>query len=211
MQGRAHLCICCANTSVRRALRPFLNLPSPPILQPVGPAICAGAAPLARAVLADGQNPTLPCLMAGDVGRGFEAQQSRKNPHERDHGDRAIGAFSGGMSGAAWRWLGCKKLHFHFLPFFPSFTPAACRGACQAARVGCPAGRGSDQAGQTWWISDDEELDRIIRAGRRGLYDGVRGTCGPGNGSPYDNPGAISRAGVFCRIKPNIAGDAPGG
>ena len=83
-----------------QALRPFLNLPSPPILQPVGPAICAGAAPLARAVLADGQNPTLPCLMAGDVGRGFEAQQSRKNPHERDHGDRAIGAFSGGMSGA---------------------------------------------------------------------------------------------------------------
>ena len=32
-----------------------------------------GSAPLARAVLADGQNPTFPCLMAGDVGRGFEA------------------------------------------------------------------------------------------------------------------------------------------
>ena len=124
MQGRAHLCICYANTSVRRALRPFLNLPSPPILQPVGPAICAGAAPLARAVLADGQNPTLPCLMAGDVGRGFGTERSRKNPHERDHRDRAIGAFSGGMSDAAWRWHECKKLHFHFLPLFPSFTPA---------------------------------------------------------------------------------------
>ena len=155
--------------------------------------------------------PRPPLLMAGDVSRGFEAQRSRKNPHERDHGDRAIGAFSGGMSGAAWRWLGCKKLHFHFLPFFPSFTPAACRGACQAARVGCPAGRGSDQAGQTWWISDDEELDRIIRAGRRGLYDGVRGTCGPGNGSPYDNSGASANTGVFCGIKPNIDGDAARG
>ena len=109
MQGRAHLCICCANTSVRRALRPFLNLPSPPILQPVGPAICAGAATLARAVLADGQNPTLPCLMAGDVGWGFETERSRKNPHERDHGDRAIGAFSGRMSGAAWRGMGVKN------------------------------------------------------------------------------------------------------
>ena len=67
------------------------------------------SATLARAVLMDGQNPTLPCLMAGDVGWGFEAQRSRKNPHERDHGDRAIGAFSGGMSGAAWRGAGVKN------------------------------------------------------------------------------------------------------
>lgn len=82
---------------VRQAGAAPLPEPSqPPILQPVGPAICAGAAPLARAVLTDGQNPTLPCLMAGDVGWSFEAQRSRKNPHERDHGDRAIGAFSGG-------------------------------------------------------------------------------------------------------------------
>lgn len=201
---------------LRKYVRQAGAAPLPEPSQPSDPATrWAGdlrrSAPLARAVLADGQNPALPCLMAGDIGRGFGAERSRKNPHERDHGDRAIGAFSGGMSDAAWRWRGCKKLHFHFLPFFPSFTPAACRGACQAARVGCPAGRGSDQAGQTWWISDDEELDRIIRAGRRGLYDGVRGTCGPGNGSPYDNPGAISRAGVFCRIKPNIVGAAAKG
>ena len=55
------------------------------------------------------------------------------------------------------------------------------------------------------------ELLGMLRDRRRGLYDGVRGLCGPGNGSPHDNPGAISRAGVFCRIKPNIAGDAARG
>jgi hypothetical protein len=201
---------------LRKYVRQAGAAPLPEPSQPSDPAtLWAGdlrrSATLARAVLADGQNPSLPCPMAGDVGRGFEAQRSRKNPHERDHGDRAIGEFSGGKSGGMLRWRRCKKLHFHFLPLFPSFTLAACRGACPAARAGCPAGRGSDQGGRTWWISDDEGLDRIIGAGRRGLYDGVRGLCGPGNGSPHDNPGAISRAVVFRVIKPNIAGVAPAG
>lgn len=106
---------------LRKYVRQAGAAPLPEPSQPSDPATrwagdLRGSATLARAVLADGQNPTLPCLMAGDVGRGFEAQQSRKNPHERDHGDRAIGAFSGGMSDAAWLWHGCKKLHFHFLP-----------------------------------------------------------------------------------------------
>jgi len=112
---------------LRKYVRQAGAAPLPEPSQPSDPATrwagdLRGSATLARAVLADGQNPTLPCLMAGDVGRGFEAQQSRKNPHERDHGDRAIGAFSGGMSDAAWLWHGCKKLHFHFLPHTLSLT-----------------------------------------------------------------------------------------
>lgn len=181
---------------LRKYVRQAGAAPLPEPSQPSDPATrwagdLRGSASLVRAVLADGQNPTLPRLMAGDVGRGFKAQRSRKNPHERDHGDRAIGAFSGGIAGAAWRWRKCKKLHFHFLPLFLSFTPAACRGACQAARAGYQVGRGSDRRGRTWWISDDEGLDHIIGEERRGLYDGVRGTCRPGNGSSHASPGAI--------------------
>lgn len=106
---------------LRKYVRQGGAAPLPEPSQPSDPATrwagdLRGSATLARAVLADGQNPALPCLMAGDIGRGFGAERSRKNPHERDHGDRAIGAFSGGMSDAAWRWRGCKKLHFHFLP-----------------------------------------------------------------------------------------------
>ena len=73
---------------------PEPSLPSDPATRRAGD--LRRSSPLARAVLADSQNPTLPCLMAGDVGRGFETERTRKNPHERDHGDRAIGAFSGG-------------------------------------------------------------------------------------------------------------------
>jgi hypothetical protein len=126
---KAHLCICCANTSVRRALRPFLNLPSPPILQPVGPAICAGAAPLAIAVLADGQNPTLPCLVAGDVGRGFDAQRSWKIPMSETTGIERLGAFpagcrvrrGGGMSVKNYTSISC---HSFLPPAFPFASPA---------------------------------------------------------------------------------------
>lgn len=114
---------------LRKYVRQAGAAPLPEPSQPSDPAtLWAGdlrrSATLARAVLADGQNPSLPCPMAGDVGRGFEAQRSRKNPHERDHGDRAIGEFSGGKSGGMLRWRRCKKLHFHFLPLFPSFTLA---------------------------------------------------------------------------------------
>lgn len=50
-----------ANTRVRRVLRPFLNLPNPPILQPFGPAICAGLHPLPSRPM-DGQNLPSPAL-----------------------------------------------------------------------------------------------------------------------------------------------------
>lgn len=114
---------------LRKYVRQAGAAPLPEPSQPSDPATrWAGdlrrSATLARAVLAYGQNPSFPCPMTGDVGRGFEAQRSRKNPHERDHRDRAIGAFSGVMSGAARRWHGCKKLRFYFLPLFPSFIPA---------------------------------------------------------------------------------------
>ena len=43
-----------------------------------------------------------------------------------------------------------------FLPHFPSFTPATCRGAGPAARAECRGGQGLDRGCRTWCISDDE-------------------------------------------------------
>ena len=89
----------------------------------------AGAAPLAIAVLADGQNPTLPCLVAGDVGRGFDAQRSWKIPMSETTGIERLGAFpagcrvrrGGGMSVKNYTSISC---HSFLPPAFPFASPA---------------------------------------------------------------------------------------
>ena len=70
---------------LRKYVRQAGAAPLPEPSQPSDPATrWAGdlrrSAPLAKAVLADGQNPFLPCLMAGDVGLGFDVPRSGKNP-----------------------------------------------------------------------------------------------------------------------------------
>ncbi len=87
------------------------------------------SATLARAVLADGQNPFLPCHMADDVGQGFDAPRSRKNPHKRDHRDRAIGAFSGGAAGPGPGSGEGVKLTFAFLANTTTKTQRECQNA----------------------------------------------------------------------------------
>lgn len=165
------------------------------------------------------KTPPSPALwLAMSVGV-LEQSGAGKIPMSETMGIERLGRFpagcqvqrGGGMGVKNYTSISCHSFLLSPPPLFPSFTPAACRGAYQAVRAGCPAGRGLDQGGRTSWISDDEGLDRIIGAGPRGLYDGVGSPCGPGNGSPHDNSGAILRTGVFCRIKPNIDGDAAEG